>query len=84
MRQTSRPLTTGRFRSRMIRSGGCSVTAFSAASPGADDLRLGVAAPFERVLDEAGDVVFVFDDEDAVSGHEPDGERTGRTFRARV
>ena len=67
MRQTSRPLRTGRFRSRMIRSGGCSVTAASAASPG-DDLGVGVAAPLERVLDESGDVVLVFDDEDASWG----------------
>ena len=34
---------------------------------GADDLGLGVAAALERVLDESGDVVLVFDDEDAVS-----------------
>ena len=47
----------------MIRSGGRSATAFSAASPRADDFRVGVAAALERVLDEPGDVVFVFDDE---------------------
>ena len=51
----------------MIRSGGRSVTALSAASPRADDFGVGVAAALERVLDEAGDVVLVFDDEDAVS-----------------
>jgi hypothetical protein len=36
---------------------------------GGDDLGVGVATPFERVLDESGDVVLVFDDEDLVSGH---------------
>ena len=35
----------------------------------ADDVRLGVAGAFEGVLDEAGDVLLVFDDEYAVSGH---------------
>ena len=53
----------------MMRSGARSVTAFSAASPDADDLRLGLAAALEGVLDEAGDVLFVFDDEYAVFGH---------------
>ena len=31
---------------------------------GADDARVGVAAAFESVLDQPGDVGFVFDDED--------------------
>ena len=34
-----------------------------------DDFRLGFAAAFERVLDEAGDVLFVFDDEYPVLWH---------------
>ena len=48
----------------MIRSGGCSVIARSAASPLDDDLHLGFAAALERVLDQAGDVVLVLDDQD--------------------
>ena len=52
-----------------MRSGARSVTAFSAASPLPTISRLGLAASFERVLDQAGDVVFVFDDEDPVFGH---------------
>ena len=51
---------------------------------GADDLRFGVAAPLERVLDQAGDVVFVFDDQDAVSGHSACDKRTGRTCRTGI
>ncbi len=31
--------------------------------------RLGVAAALERVLDQTGDVLFVFDDENAMSHH---------------
>ena len=31
--------------------------------------RISLAATFEGVLDESGDVLFVFDDEYAVSGH---------------
>ena len=34
---------------------------------GADNLRLGVAAALERMLDEPGDILFVFDDENPVS-----------------
>ena len=49
----------------MIRSGGCSLASFSAWSPLRRDLDDGVAAALERVLDEAGDVAFVFDDEHA-------------------
>ena len=41
----------------MMRSGGGSVTAFSAASPEPTICGVGVAAALERVLDEAGDVV---------------------------
>ena len=36
-----------------------------------DDLRFGFAAALERVLDESGNVLFVFDDEYAMSGHQP-------------
>ena len=68
----------------MMRSGGRSVTAFSAASPRADNLRFGVAAPFERVLDQAGDVVLVFDDEDAVSGHQPAASVPAGRFADRI
>ena len=49
----------------MMRSGGWSVTARSAASPLDDDLDLSVARPLERVLDEPGDVLLVFDDQHA-------------------
>ena len=35
----------------------------------ADDTCFGVARALERVFDQAGDVVFVFDDEHVVSGH---------------
>ena len=35
----------------------------------ADDLGVGAAASFERVFDETGDVLFVFDDEHAVLLH---------------
>ena len=52
-----------------MRSGGRAATAFSAASPLPTISRFGVAAPLERVLDQAGDVLLVFDDEDAVFGH---------------
>src|SRR6185369_7094651 len=37
---------------------------------GPDDLGVRLAAPLERVLDETGDIAFVFGDEDAMSGHE--------------
>ena len=68
----------------MTRSGGWSATALSAASPLVDDFGLGVAAALERVLDEPGDVLFVFDDEHAVSGHWIDGPSVaGRRFHAR-
>ena len=53
----------------------------SAASPDADDLGVGFAAPLERVLDQPGDVLLVFDNQDAVSGHVPPGKGTGRRFR---
>ena len=56
----------------MIRSGGRSVDRLQRGVAAADDLGFGVAAAFERVLDEAGDVLLVFDDEDAVSGHDAD------------
>ena len=36
---------------------------------GADDVRFGLAGAFEGVLDQTGDVVLVFDDEDTVPGH---------------
>ena len=35
----------------------------------ADDFDVRVTAPFERVLDEAGDILLVFDDEDPVFLH---------------
>src|SRR2546427_4212590 len=35
-----------------------------------DDFRFGFAAALEGVFDQGGDVVFVFDDEDAVPGHQ--------------
>ena len=75
---------TGRFRSRMMRSGAPLGDRLQRGVAGADDLRVGVAAALERVLDQAGDVLLVFDDEDAVSGHEPCGERTGRRCRGGV
>ena len=37
---------------------------------GADDLRVGVAAALQGVLDQAGDILLVFDNEDVMSGHE--------------
>ena len=64
-RQTSVPSSTGRFRSRITRSGCRSPTALRAASPLVDDVDLGVAAALERVLDELGDVGFVFDHQNA-------------------
>jgi len=35
----------------------------------ADDMGFGVAGALERMFDESGDVVLVFDNQDAVSGH---------------
>jgi len=35
-----------------------------------DDVRLGFSPSLEGVLDQSGDVLFVFDDEYTVSGHE--------------
>jgi hypothetical protein len=37
----------------------------------ADDLGISLAAPLERVFDEAGDVVLVFDNQDAMFVHVP-------------
>ena len=34
-----------------------------------DDFRFGVADALERVLDEAGDVLFIFNDKNAMLGH---------------
>ena len=64
-RQTSVPSTTGRFRSRIIRSGGGFADRPERGVAARHDLDAGVAAPLERVLDELGDVDFVFDDQDA-------------------
>ena len=46
------------------------MTAFSAASPESTISRFDFAAAFERVLDESGDVLLVFDDEDARFWHD--------------
>ena len=73
MRQTSKPLIGRLFGHRRQRG----------ISRG-DDLRVGVAAPLERVLDESGDIVLVFDDEDLVSGHGLGREGTDRGYRERV
>ena len=53
----------------MMRSGGALGDRLQRGVAAADDVGLGVAAALERVLDEAGDVLLVFDDEDAVFGH---------------
>ena len=53
----------------MIRSGGARRDRLQRGVPAADDLRLGLAAALEGVLDQAGDVLLVFDDEDTVPGH---------------
>ena len=45
-------------------------TVFSATSPLADDVGLGVAGTLERVFDEAGDVLLVFDNQNPVLGHD--------------
>ncbi len=84
MRQTSTPLSTGRFRSRMMRSGGRAATAFERRVAAADDFGLGVAAAFERVLDQAGDVLLVFDDENAVLWHAAIIHSSGARFRRRI
>ena len=47
----------------MTRSGGRSVTDLQRRVAALHDLRLGSPAALERVLDETGDVLFVFDDE---------------------
>ena len=49
----------------MIRSGGCSLASLQRLVAARRDFDDGVAAALERVLDEPGDVVFVFDDEHA-------------------
>ena len=36
---------------------------------GSDDLGVGLSTALQRVLDEPGDVLLVFDDEDAMFGH---------------
>jgi hypothetical protein len=54
----------------MIRSGGRSVTTRSAGLAGADDVGFGVAVALEGVLDQAGNVLLVFDDEYAGARHD--------------
>ena len=49
----------------MIRSGAWSLIARSAASPLASICDLPIAGPLERVLDEPGDVLLVFDHQNA-------------------
>jgi hypothetical protein len=46
-------------------------------------VRFGVARPFKGVFDESGDIVFVFDDENAVSGHRR-SQPSGQTFLRRI
>ena len=53
----------------MIRSGGRSATVFSAASPLRTMSASALAAALERVLDQPGDILLVFDNEHAVLGH---------------
>ena len=53
----------------MMRSGGRADDRLQRGVAAADDFGLGVAAAFERVLDEAGDVLLVFDDENTVFRH---------------
>ena len=62
--QTSRPLRPGSIKSRMTRSGGVSLASGSARPPSRHDLGA-VTGLLEIMRDERGDVVVVFDDEDA-------------------
>ena len=64
----------------MMRSGGWSDTALSAASPLPTTCASVSPAALERVLDEAGDVLFVFDDEYAVSRHSTPLQVPARRF----
>ena len=43
---------------------------FERSVAAAHDFRLGLSGPLQRPLDQTGDVVLVFDDKDAISGHE--------------
>ena len=69
MRQISLPLRTGRFRSRMTRSGGCSVERAQRLVAAIHDVDEGVEGTLERMLDERRDVLLVLDDENAWRCH---------------
>ena len=61
------PLRTGRLRSRISEIRDAIRDRAQRRVAGTHDFHLGVTAALERVLDEAGDVGFVFDHEDARS-----------------
>ena len=63
IRHTSVPLTTGRLRSRMIRSAGAP-RLIGGLVAAADNRRLDFPRPLECVLDQRRDVVFVLHDQD--------------------
>ena len=75
MRHTSKPESTGRFRSSTTTSGGRSAIDGERGVAGADQLDRGLAVALERVGDQPADVGLVLDDEDAGRPRQSGGGR---------
>ena len=69
---TERPSRPGRFRSRTMRSGGCSIAALSASAPSKWAVTVWPWR-FERLGDVPGELAFVFDDKDSHAGSRRNG-----------
>ena len=83
IRHTSVPLTTGRFKSRIIEIGRLLGDGAQRGVAAADDRRLNFTGSLEGVLDQAGNIVLVFDDQDPCDPAHARRARPSRRFRGR-